>query len=158
MNPKTVAATMPTMVPMVGTLGVVFEELTHTQALLRLPDNPAYHNHIGGPHAGAMYTLAETASGALVLANFGDLLAECTPLALHGEIEYRKVAMGELWASAEFTGSAEEMIATVRAGERPEFAVAVSLFTLQPGEAGQEERRITGEANFVWTLRPQRRS
>ena len=79
---------------MVRTLGLEFAELSHTDAVLRLPDQPPFHNHVGGPHAGAMFTLGESASGALVLANFGDVLDRATPLATRADIRYLKLAMG----------------------------------------------------------------
>ena len=89
-----VKASMPTLVPMVGTLDLEFVELDERTAVLRLPDQKPYHNHIGGPHAGAMFTLGESASGALVLGNFADHLAAVTPLAVEANIAYKKVAMG----------------------------------------------------------------
>ena len=58
---------LPSMVPMVGTLNLVFIDLTPDSATMKLPDQPAFRNHLGGPHAGAMFTLGESASGALVL-------------------------------------------------------------------------------------------
>lgn len=133
---------------MVGTLGIAFQELTQRQAVLVLPDNPAYYNHIGGPHAGAMFTLAESASGALVLVNFGDLMATVTPLALRGEINYLKVAKGEVRARADFAHDAAELLATLAQGERPEFSIAVQLHTA--------DGRQTGQAEFRWTLRANR--
>lgn len=133
---------------MVGTLGIAFEELTTRRAVLKLPDRAAFHNHIGGPHAGAMFTLAESASGALVLVNFGDLMASVTPLALHGEIDYLKVAKGELLAVADFAADPAEMLATLAQGERPEFDIPVQLRT--------PDGRHTGQALFRWTLRANR--
>ncbi|MFE7619400.1 DUF4442 domain-containing protein, partial [Streptomyces sp. NPDC057496] len=55
-------------VPMARTLNLEFLETTAERAVVRLPDQADYHNHIGGPHAGAMFTLAESASGAIVIA------------------------------------------------------------------------------------------
>ena len=82
MNLEDVKTGFPQAVPMVGTLSLGFEDLSPERAVMRLPEQPAYFNHVGGPHAGAMFTLAESASGALVLANFGDRLADATPLAV----------------------------------------------------------------------------
>lgn len=150
MDLTTVAAEMPTLVPMVGTLRIEFLELSEQRALLRLPDQPAYRNHIGGPHAGAMFTLAESASGALVLGNFGRLLDVATPLAVEATIRYRKVAFGPLLAQALLHDSPESIAAQLERGERPEFRIEVTLTN--------EESTVTGEATFVWTLRPNRPS
>lgn len=141
-----VAAAMPTLVPMVGTLDLQFLELAPHRAVLRLPDKPAYQNHIGGPHAGAMFTLAESATGALVLGNFGNLLAQATPLAMEATIRYRKVAKGDLLAEAVMERDPEVIRAELAEGERPEFRIGVTLRTL--------DGTITGLADFLWTLRP----
>jgi acyl-coenzyme A thioesterase PaaI-like protein len=148
MDFTTVAAQMPTLVPMVGTLALEFLDLAPQRAVLRLPDDPAYHNHIGGPHAGAMFTLAESATGALVLGNFGGHLELATPLAVEATIRYRKVAMGPLYAEALMHDTPGSVLDLLRAGERPEFRIEVVLAT--------EDWTVTGEASFLWTLRPVR--
>ena len=142
----------PASVPMVATLGIEFVDLAHDRAVLRLPDAPAYHNHIGGPHAGAMFTLAESASGALVMANFGDVMADVTPLAVEATIRYAKVAMGPVTATATTDAIPAEVLAVLAGGQRPEFTVDVELST---GEG--DERLVTGAMTVRWTLRPNRR-
>jgi acyl-coenzyme A thioesterase PaaI-like protein len=67
MDLEVVKASFPQAVPMVGTLSLGFVDLESGTAVMRLPDQQAYRNHVGGPHAGAMFTLGESASGALVL-------------------------------------------------------------------------------------------
>ena len=130
---------LPASVPMVATLELEFVELDHARAVLRLPDNPPFRNHLGSPHAGAMFTLAESASGALVLANYGDLLADVTPLAVEATIRYLKVARGPVTATATMASHVDAVLTTLRAGGRPEFHVDVELST---GEG--EERLVTG--------------
>lgn len=142
-------AQMPKAVPMVGTLNIEFLELAPQRVVLRLPDQPAYHNHIGGPHAGAMFTLAETATGAIVLGNFGSQLHRATPLAVESTIRYRKIAMGPLYAEALMDETPESIMARLDAGERPEWRITVSLAT--------EDWTVTGEASFLWTLKPTKR-
>lgn len=148
MDLKTVAQAMPTVVPMVGTMNIEFLEVEESRALLRLPDQKDFHNHIGGPHAGAMFSLAETASGALVLGNFGAHLEKATPLAVSGTIRYKKVAMGPLLAEARMDRAVSDVLDELGAGIRPQFAIAVELRT--------EDGTVTGESEFVWTLRPNR--
>ncbi|MEU5051700.1 DUF4442 domain-containing protein [Streptomyces sp. NPDC021096] len=133
-------------VPMARTLNLVFEETTAERAVVRLPDQPDYHNHVGGPHAGAMFTLAESASGAIVLAAFGDQLARAVPLAVRAEIGYKKLAMGPVTATAELGRPAADVVAELDAGQRPEFPVRVSIT--------REDGAETGEMTVVWTLRP----
>ncbi|GAA1930133.1 DUF4442 domain-containing protein [Streptantibioticus ferralitis] len=133
-------------VPMVRTLNLEFLEATPERAVLRLPDQPDYHNHIGGPHAGAMFTLAESASGAIVLAAFGDQLSRAVPLAVRAEIGYKKLAKGTVTATATLGRPIADVIAELDAGGRPEFPVSITI--------QREDEAVTGEMTVVWTLRP----
>ncbi|MFJ4806554.1 DUF4442 domain-containing protein [Streptomyces murinus] len=137
---------LATAVPMVRTLNLEFVEVTAERAVLRLPDQPDYHNHIGGPHAGAMFTLAESASGAIVLTAFGDQLSHAVPLAVRAEIGYKKLAMGPVTATATLGRPVAEVVAELDAGGRPEFPVAIAI--------EREDGAVTGEMTVVWTLRP----
>lgn len=132
-------------VPMVRTLNLEFVEVGPERAVLRLPDQPDYHNHIGGPHAGAMFTLAESASGAIVLTAFGDQLARAVPLAVRAEIAYKKLATGPVTATATLGRPAAEVVAELDAGGRPEFPVDIAI--------QREDGAVTGEMTVVWTLR-----
>jgi acyl-coenzyme A thioesterase PaaI-like protein len=132
---------------MVGTLRLEFGEVTESTAVMTLPDQQPYHNHLGGPHAGAMFTLAESASGALVLINFGDLLDKVVPLAVTATIDYLAVAMGPVTATARMTRTAAEVLADLAEGQRPEFKVEIDLTA---------NGKTTGRMTVVWTLRAQR--
>jgi uncharacterized protein (TIGR00369 family) len=142
-----IAELLPATVPMVRTLNLEFLECGAERAVLRLPDQGEFHNHVGGPHAGAMFTLAESASGAIVLAAFSDQLGRAVPLAVRAEIAYRKLAMGPVTATAELGRPAAEIVAELDQGLRPEFPVAVTLT--------REDGAVTGEMTIVWTLRLQ---
>ncbi|MCF2527635.1 DUF4442 domain-containing protein [Yinghuangia soli] len=135
-------------VPLVRTLGLEFVELSRDHAILRLPDNSDFHNHVGGPHAGAMFSLGESASGAIVLAAFGDQLGRAVPLAVGSEIRYKKLAMGTVLAEARLGRPAEDVVAELDKGERPEFPVSIEIRT--------EDGTPTAEMTIVWTLRPNR--
>ncbi|MET8719169.1 DUF4442 domain-containing protein [Streptomyces misionensis] len=133
-------------VPMARTLNLQFQETTAERAVLSLPDQGEYHNHVGGPHAGAMFTLGESASGAIVLAAFGDQLSRAVPLAVRAEIAYKKLAMGAVTATATLGRPATEVVAELDAGQRPEFPVTI--------EIRRADGAVTGEMRVVWTLRP----
>lgn len=136
-------------VPFIRTLGLEFVELADERVVMRLPDTQAHHNHVGGPHAGAMFTLAESASGAIVLASFGDQLDSAVPLAVNAEIHYHKLAMGTVLAEARLGRPRDEVVAELDAGGRPEFPVAIEIRT--------EEGKVTGSMTVTWTLRPNAR-
>jgi acyl-coenzyme A thioesterase PaaI-like protein len=133
-------------VPMARTLNIEFLETTPEKAVVTLPDQGEYHNHVGGPHAGAMFTLGETASGAIVLAAFADQLARAVPLAVRAEIGYRKLAMGAVTATATLGRPVADVVAELDAGRRPEFPVSI--------EIRRSDGAVTGEMTVVWTLRP----
>ncbi|MFC4031274.1 DUF4442 domain-containing protein [Streptomyces polygonati] len=133
-------------VPMARTLNLEFVETGAERAVVLLPDQPDFHNHVGGPHAGAVFTLAESASGAVVLAAFGDQLGRAVPLAVRAEIAYTKLARGPVTAVAGLGRPAAEVVAELDAGARPEFPVEVSVHRSD----GAETARLT----VVWTLRP----
>ena len=145
MDFEAVKAGMPTLVPMVGTLNMEFLSLDETTAVLRLPDQQPYHNHIGGPHAGAMFTLGESASGALVLGNFAQYLDRVVPLAVEANIAYRKVAMGAVSATARMSRTPADIMGELEAGTRPQFRVDISI----TAEDGTE----TAQMYVVWTLK-----
>lgn len=149
---RQVAAGMLEAVPFARTLGFEFLEIAPeaeggVRAVLRLPDTSATHNHVGGPHAGAMFTLGETASGAVVLAAFGQLLDRTVPLAVRADIAYRKLALGPVRATARLGRPPAEVVAELDAGKRPEFPVQVEIST--------DDGTPTAEMTVIWTLRPQ---
>ncbi|WP_433536754.1 DUF4442 domain-containing protein [Micromonospora sp. CA-249363] len=147
---RQVAAGILQAVPFARTLGIEFVEVAPeadggVRAVVRLPDTPATHNHVGGPHAGAMFTLGETASGAVVFAAFGQLLDRAVPLAVRAEIAYRKLALGSVLATARLGRPASEVIAELESGQRPEFGVEVEIAT--------EDGTPTSAMTVIWTLR-----
>ena len=150
LDPAAVAAGMLDAVPFARTLGLEFVEVDADgpRAVVRLPDSPANHNHVGGPHAGALFALGESASGAVVLAAFGHLLDRAVPLAVTAEIAYRKVATGDVLAEARLGRPAEQVDAELAAGQRPEFPVRV--------EITRADGAVTAEMTVQWTLRPNR--
>jgi acyl-coenzyme A thioesterase PaaI-like protein len=140
------------MIPMAATLDLSFEHLSLDRCVMVLPDKAPYRNHVSGPHAGAMWTLAESASGALVFANFGDLMEEVTPFPIEATISFLKVAFGPVTAVATLGAEAADALVTLRGGKRPEFPVQIELST---GEG--DERLVTGTMTVTWTLKLNRR-
>lgn len=143
---KSIGGMLAATVPMVRTLNLEFQEASAEKVVVTLPDQGEFHNHVGGPHAGAMFTLGESASGAIVLAAFGDQLSRAVPLAVNAEIAYRKLATGAVTATATLGRPAAEVIAELDAGRRPEFPVSVAIH--------RADGAVTGEMTILWTLRP----
>jgi len=145
------ATAMLQAVPFAATVGVTVIEVDTTdgvRAVAELPDRPELHNHVGGPHAGAQFTLGESASGVVVMAAFGPYLDRAVPLTVRSDVTYRKFATGTLRATARLDRPVAEVVAELEAGQRPEFAVRV--------EITRADGTPCTELTVVWTLRPNR--
>ena len=114
-------------VPFAGFLGITYDEVAPGRAVLRLADDPAKHNHIGTLHAGALFSLAESASGLAMMATVAERLAGVTPLAARAEITYRKVARGDVTATARVGSPVDEVLAALDADGKVRFPVVVDL-------------------------------
>ena len=44
--------------PLVRTLGITIDTIGNGTATVSMPDDQKLHNHLGTPHAGALFTLA----------------------------------------------------------------------------------------------------
>src|SRR5918996_1103660 len=102
-----IAKGMSIAVPFVGHLGIEIVEVGPGEAIVRLPSRPELTNHVGSQHAGALFTAAETASGAAFVGAFAERLGEVTPLARRAEISYEKIAKGPIKARAKLGVAAE---------------------------------------------------
>lgn len=108
-----IAATIHASTGFVGTLGP--RVLSTDPALLRLDAGPELHNHVGGPHAAAIFGLGETAAFVVLLRVFGDLVAAgAVPLVKKADIAYSALSTGPLLAAATLLGD--------EAGARTSFA------------------------------------
>ncbi|WP_156755062.1 DUF4442 domain-containing protein [Actinokineospora pegani] len=141
-----VADAMKQSVPWVSTAGVEFTEVSATRVVCALTDVESQRNHVGGPHAAVMFGLAETASGAVGLAAINHVMSKATPLVVSSEIRYKKLALGDLTVEAVLTRPADEVVAELESGKRPEFQVDC---TISNGEGV-----TTAEMSVVWTLKP----
>ena len=142
----TVRDALAGLVPFVRVLGPEFLEYEEGRAVLRQPDRAELHNHVGGPHAGVLFSLAETASGAVLLGAFMEQMSAATPLAVSADIRYLKLAHGDITAEALLSRPAEEIRAELAEGKRPEFDIAVSM---RRGDGA-----TVAEMIVRWTLRP----
>src|ERR1700743_2712076 len=114
-------------VPYIAHVGIEVTEMSEGAATAVLPDRPELHNHVGSQHAGALFGVAETASGAAFVGAFAVRMGDVTPLARSAEISYVKVARGRVEAKAELTVPAAEALATLDADGRVDFSVEVEL-------------------------------
>jgi uncharacterized protein (TIGR00369 family) len=122
-----IAKGMTMAVPFAGHLGLEIGEISAGEATVVLPKRGELTNHVGSQHAGALFTVAETASGAAFVGAFAVRMGDITPLARHAEIDYVKVANGPVTASAKLGVDAAEALATLDAEGKVEFPCHVEL-------------------------------
>jgi acyl-coenzyme A thioesterase PaaI-like protein len=156
LDSKALGESLIAAVPFARTLGIEITDLDvgdgpgepagAVRAVATLADEERLHNHVGGPHAGALFALGETASGAVVMAAFGPHLSLGTPLAVRADIAYAKLARGPVRATATLGRPVAEVIAELGAGGRPEFPVTI--------EITRADGAVTTTMTVVWTIRP----
>ena len=93
---------------------VRFEYLSEERALLHIPNHKRVQNHIGSVHAAAMALLAETASGAVLGMNVPD---DRVPLLKSMQVDYLRLAKGDLRAEATLDATARTRILAEEKGE-----------------------------------------
>jgi acyl-coenzyme A thioesterase PaaI-like protein len=122
-----IAKGMTQAVPFAGYLGLEIAIDAPGEAVVRLPERAELTNHVGSQHAGALFTVAEAASGAAFVGAFAERMGEVTPLARSAEISYEKIAKGPIEASAKLAVPAAEALATLDAEGKVEFPCEIEL-------------------------------
>jgi uncharacterized protein (TIGR00369 family) len=122
-----IAKGMTMAVPFAGHLGLEINEISAGEATVRLPRRPELTNHVGSQHAGALFTVAEAASGAAFVGAFAVRIGDVTPLARKAEIDYLKVASGPITANAKLGVDAAQALATLDSEGKVEFPCEVEL-------------------------------
>jgi uncharacterized protein (TIGR00369 family) len=122
-----IAKGMTMAIPFAGHLGVTVTSMAEGEAVAFLPEREELKNHVGSQHAGALFSVAETASGAAFVAAFAERMGEVTPLARNAEIAYEKIARGPIEASAKLGMPKEEALATLDRDGKVEFPCEVVL-------------------------------
>jgi uncharacterized protein (TIGR00369 family) len=122
-----IAQGMTQAVPFAGHLGLRITNIGEGDSVVLLPERSELTNHVGSQHAGALFTLAETASGAAFVGAFAERLGDVTPLAASAEISYEKIAKGQIEATAKLGIAKDEALATLDAEGKVEFPCEVVL-------------------------------
>jgi acyl-coenzyme A thioesterase PaaI-like protein len=131
------------VVPLVGTAGLRFDELSSQRVVVRIRNRKPVQNHIKGVHAAAMALLAETATGFCVGMNLPD---DKLPLIKSMKVDYLKRAVGDMSAVAELRPEQIQQILTLDKGE-------VTVPVRISDESGQEPI----QCEMVWAWVPKKR-
>jgi uncharacterized protein (TIGR00369 family) len=122
-----IAQGMTQAVPFAGHLGLEITHVAEGEAVVVLPERQELTNHVGSQHAGALFTVAETASGAAFVGAFALRMGEVTPLARSADISYEKIAKGPIEASAKLGVAPADALATLDADGKVVFPCEVEL-------------------------------
>ena len=114
--------------PFVRLLGISIDEIGAGTSKVSMPDDPKLHNHLGTQHAGALFTLAETASGAAMAGGFAELILGLRPVAKESRIAYQKLARGATRAEGRVPGDLAALKAQLAQDGKVAFPVAVDIF------------------------------
>ncbi len=136
-------------VPFVNTLGIIVTDINSGTAEATLAVTPELSNHLGTLHAGAMFTLAETASGAAMMGALGTKAFELRSVAATSDISYKKLAKGLITAVAKTSIPAAQINETLDAEGKVRFAVSVELLN--------EDKEIVALVNVDWHVSPMRK-
>jgi uncharacterized protein (TIGR00369 family) len=140
-----IAKGMAIAVPYISHMGIEVTEMSEGAATAVLPDRPELHNHVGSQHAGALFGVAETASGAAFVGAFAVRMGDLVPLARNAEISYVKVARGAVEAKAKLGVPAAEALAALDRDGRIDFSVEV--------EMTDGEGDVVATATVAWNVR-----
>ena len=122
-----IAQGMTQAVPFAGYLGLEITSVAAGEAVVVLPERTDLTNHVGSQHAGALFTAAETASGAAFVGAFAERMSEVTPLARSAEISYEKIAKGPIEAKASLGVDTSDALATLDAEGKVVFPCEIEL-------------------------------
>jgi len=131
------------VVPMVGTAGISYDLVTAEKVICSIKNRRKMQNHIHGVHAVAIALLAETVTGFVVGMN---IQPEGMVLIKSLKVEYKKVAKGDLIATATLSASQRELIATTPKGE-------ITVPCIITDETGQSPVEI----EMIWVWLPQKK-
>jgi uncharacterized protein (TIGR00369 family) len=125
--------------PFVNLLGIRIDSIGPGTSEVSMPFDGKLANHLGTAHAGALFTLAETASGAAMAGGFADLILGLRPVAKESRIQYQKVAKGATRASGRVPGDIAALKAALQADGKVAFPVQVDVFDQEGTLAAQVE-------------------
>ena len=128
MNPyDALKAQLSAVVPFAAHVGVALETIGEGTASAMLEQSQATSNHVATMHAGALFTLAEAASGAAMAGMFLERLAGVRPVAAGSTIAYLKPAKGRITAHAAVDGTRDALFAALDAEGKVRFPVTIRM-------------------------------
>jgi thioesterase domain-containing protein len=148
---ETIRRQLRRSVPFARLLGIDVESLDQQRAVTRMAAHGQLANHVGSVHAGAMFTVCEAASGAVLAGAMVEVIMHARFVVRDARIEYLKPAQGDVTARATLADEGAAVLEALRREGCAEVAVDVSAVTR--GADGLEV--LVARASFNWHLRLQ---
>jgi len=114
-------------VPYAKHTGIELLEIADGHGAAKLPDRSETTNHMGTQHAGALFTLAEAASGAASVFLFADKVTTVKAAIVEANIAYLRSARGEIIAEGKLRQSGADILSTFNSDGKVEYMVDVVL-------------------------------
>lgn len=130
-------AQLSVAVPFAAHVGVELETISAGEATATLGQTRETSNHIATMHAGALFTLAEAASGAAMAGLFLERLAGVRPVAASATIDFVKPARGAVTAHAAVDAEGAELLAALASEGRVRFPVKVRMVNAEGREVAR---------------------
>ena len=127
------------VIPFVETAGCFVEAYTPRRVAVRLDNEEATQNHLGGLHAAALALLAETASGLVVALNVPD---GSSPLLRTMDVSFDEFARATVQSEATLT---DEQASQIRARPLGQVEVDVTLTAPDDGTT-----LVSGSLKWAW--------
>ena len=115
------------MIPFATHVGLQVKTIGPGVSTVLLPEAPTTMNHVTSQHAGALFTAGESASGGAFVGSFAERMGEITPLAEKAEIAYKKIAHGDIMATATLSADSVALHEELDREGRVRFTVDVAL-------------------------------
>lgn len=136
---------MKDTVPFAKHTGIELEHIEPMMARASLEQTSQTTNHMGSQHAGALFTLGETAAGGAVAASFAPFMLGMKAFPTDMGIRLEKLGKGRIVATAQIHGDLTELHATLKAKKRVEFESNVNLV--------EDSGNTIGSVNSSWVVK-----
>lgn len=127
MKPSEIVEALAAAVPFNRYLALEYGDVVPGRAEVRLADRDEHRNHVGTLHAGALFSVAEAASGAAFVAAFAEQLVNVIPVVESAEIRYLAPARGTVTATATLTVAHEVLLEELERDGKTRPSVDVKL-------------------------------
>lgn len=138
-------------VPFARLLGIEVEAIDGRHAVTRMAAQELLGNHVGAVHAGALFTLCESAAGAALAGAIAEVIMRTRFVVRDAQVEYLKPTKGAVVANASLIDDGALILEALRRDGRADAAVDVSAVarTIDGAEI------LVARASFNWHLRLQ---